>query len=399
MAVQHQQQKQSSPAQVAGVVSFYMTAALVMVFVNKAVLNSSPELPLLFLLIQLLIAVALLHLSSALFSHKIDLPRLELETAKKLAPVVLVNIIGLVFNTLCLRDVEASFFQIARGMQLPLTILVSSISTRQQPTGRVLIAAGTVTIGFLLGVSPSSFSSLSFSLTPAAPSVAQPSDHKAPGLVSLIYGVLSALFIAFHSVLIKSSLPHCNGSTIHLAYWTNLGSALFLFPFVLLTGEFFKVLSLALNKVDASVGGEWNASVFVWGSLVTGVFGFLLCVAGLLSIKVTSPVTHMFSSVSPASSLLWSDSCFFLLGFHLDFSFCEYAFAIRSRTFPSFLFVCLAAWICSLRVGEIDDSMHYNSEAGMPYGYAAQRNYTSDRPPKRHVRNPLLRVPAITITP
>ncbi|KAL5536003.1 hypothetical protein ACEPAF_4097 [Sanghuangporus sanghuang] len=298
MAVQHQQQKQSSPAQVAGVVSFYMTAALVMVFVNKAVLNSSPELPLLFLLIQLLIAVALLHLSSALFSHKIDLPRLELETAKKLAPVVLVNIIGLVFNTLCLRDVEASFFQIARGMQLPLTILVSSISTRQQPTGRVLIAAGTVTIGFLLGVSPSSFSSLSFSLTPAAPSVAQPSDHKAPGLVSLIYGVLSALFIAFHSVLIKSSLPHCNGSTIHLAYWTNLGSALFLFPFVLLTGEFFKVLSLALNKVDASVGGEWNASVFVWGSLVTGVFGFLLCVAGLLSIKVTSPVTHMFSSAA-----------------------------------------------------------------------------------------------------
>jgi hypothetical protein len=39
--------------------------------------------------------------------------------------------------------------------------------------------------------------------------------------------------------------------------------------------------------------------VFVWGSLVTGFFGFLLCVAGLLSIKVTSPVTHMFSSVRP----------------------------------------------------------------------------------------------------
>lgn len=37
---------------------------------------------------------------------------MELATAKKLAPVVLVNIIGLVFNTLCLRDVEASFFQV-----------------------------------------------------------------------------------------------------------------------------------------------------------------------------------------------------------------------------------------------------------------------------------------------
>lgn len=33
---------------------------------------------------------------------------------------------------------------------------------------------------------------------------------------------------------------------------------------------------------------------------MTGVFGFLLCIAGLLSIKVTSPVTHMVSSVSLA---------------------------------------------------------------------------------------------------
>jgi hypothetical protein len=44
--------------------------------------------------------------------------------------------------------------------------------------------------------------------------------------------------------------------------------------------------------------------VFIWGSLVTGFFGFLLCIAGLLSIKVTSPVTHMFSSVRPCSSRL-----------------------------------------------------------------------------------------------
>lgn len=32
-----------------------------------------------------------------------------------------------------------------------------------------------------------------------------------------------------------------------------------------------------------------------------GVFGFLICMAGLLSITVTSPVSHMFSSVRPTS--------------------------------------------------------------------------------------------------
>jgi GDP-fucose transporter C1 len=78
---------------------------------NKAVLNGSPDLPLLFLLLQLLIAVLLLHVAAA-FIARVEIPKLELETAKKLTPVVLVNVIGLVFNTLCLRDVEASFFQV-----------------------------------------------------------------------------------------------------------------------------------------------------------------------------------------------------------------------------------------------------------------------------------------------
>jgi GDP-fucose transporter C1 len=78
---------------------------------NKAVLNNAPELPLLFLLIQLIIAVILLHVSALLFK-RVEIPVFEKETAKNLTPVVLVNIIGLVFNTLCLRDVETTFFQV-----------------------------------------------------------------------------------------------------------------------------------------------------------------------------------------------------------------------------------------------------------------------------------------------
>lgn len=147
------------------------------------------------------------------------------------------------------------------------------------PSRKVIFAAGIVTIGFLLGVVPSS--SLPLTATPS--------------LLSLFYGVLSSLFIAFHAVLIKSSLPYCDNSTIQLAYWTNLGSSLFLAPFVFIHGEHATLRVLMLND-------QWNGTVFFWGSLVTGVFGFLLCVAGLLSIKVTSPITHMFSSVCPIPS-------------------------------------------------------------------------------------------------
>lgn len=72
---------------------------------------SSPDLPLLFLLIQLTLAVVLLH-GASIISTKVEIPKLELKTAKKLAPVTLVNVVGLVFNLLCLRGVDASFFQV-----------------------------------------------------------------------------------------------------------------------------------------------------------------------------------------------------------------------------------------------------------------------------------------------
>lgn len=143
------------------------------------------------------------------------------------------------------------------------------------PSAKIIMAAVGVTIGFMIGVAPSS--SIPVNLIPSS--------------LSLIYGVLSSLFIAFHAVLIKSSLPHCNNSTIQLAWWTNVGSAIILIPFVILTGEL-----QTLHTMTQMDGWDW--SVFAWGSAVTGVFGFLLCVAGLLSIKVTSPITHMFSSAS-----------------------------------------------------------------------------------------------------
>jgi len=248
---------------------------------NKAVLNAAPDLPLLYLFNQLVIAVLLLH-GATLFTARVQIPKLEVQTAKKLTPVVSVNIIGLIFNTLCLRGVEASFFQIARGLVLPLTILVSCIHTHARPSVRVLIAAGVVTVGFLTGISPNKNLPVSAS----------------PSVISLIYGLLSSLFIAVHAVLIKASLPHCNNSTIELAYWTNLGSAVMVAPLVLFNGEVQVFISLAGSA-------EWDSSTFLYGSMVTGVFGFLLCVAGLLSIKITSPITHMFSSVS-VGSRVWS---------------------------------------------------------------------------------------------
>ncbi|KAH9944222.1 uncharacterized protein BXZ73DRAFT_73791 [Epithele typhae] len=251
------------------VVSFYMAAA------NKAVLNAAPDIPLLFLLIQLVWAVVLLHVA-ARFTPKVEIPALELKTAKQLAPVTFVNAVGLIFNILCLRGVDASFFQIARGLVLPFTITVSSIHGRSIPSLQVLLAAFIVTFGFFIGVTPDTQVIQNLVNTPAGQPYSMESSHPSSSRSTRSDQVFAPLCQQFNhpaGILAESWLRSHPPSICPSP-------------------------RRAVDTVAADASPDWNASVFVWGSTVTGVFGFLLCVAGLLSIKVTSPITHMFSSAA-----------------------------------------------------------------------------------------------------
>lgn len=98
---------------------------------------------------------------------------------------------------------------------------------------------------------------------------------------------------AVHAVLIKRSLPYVDNSAIQLAYWTNATAALMLLPFVFFNGEVASVwVGLGYGQfTDPIAAGvshpgavitppTWDWQTFVLGCLVTGVVGFLLCVAG-----------------------------------------------------------------------------------------------------------------------
>ncbi|KAJ7449308.1 hypothetical protein FB451DRAFT_755745 [Mycena latifolia] len=270
-----------SPLKVAATVCFYIAAALVMVFVNKAVLNKTPDLPFTFLFIQLAIAVLLLR-SLALLSRtrlqrylpvKFELPVLDRNVTNKLFPFLSVGFLGLMFNTLCLANVDASFFQIARGLLLPCTILVSSVYYHVMPKANVLAAASLVTCGFVVGV---------------LPSLHRGSTSKEP-LMALFYGITSCLVLSVQTVLSKTATR--NYSVLALSYWGNLAMSVMTVPLILLNGE---VATLQRRLISSDE--DWTT--FVLGSAITGVFGFLLGIANVLSIKVTSPITHMFSSAA-----------------------------------------------------------------------------------------------------
>ncbi|KAJ7176461.1 hypothetical protein C8R46DRAFT_1188336 [Mycena filopes] len=284
-------QPEHSQMKVAAVVCFYIVAALVMIFVNKAVLNRTPDLPFTFLFIQLAIAVVLIRVLAIIsrtparrfLPIHFEVPVLDRGTARKMLPFFVVGFVGLVFNTLCLAKVDASFFQIARGLLLPCTIIVSSLFTRVFPRPNVVISALIVTCGFTIGVAPS-FAAYYHKSIAANP--------ESTPLLALLYGLISCIVLSVHAVLSKvvtSSLKHV--SVVALCYWGNLGMALCLVPCVLLNGE----LAVMRGRM-ANPNEDWTT--FVVGSAITGLFGFLLGIANVLSIQVTSPVSHMFSAAA-----------------------------------------------------------------------------------------------------
>lgn len=208
---------------------------------------------------------------------------ITLPTLRSLFPLILIDALGFTFNALCLRSVPAAFYQIARGLVLPLTILIVAISSRPmtRPSIKVVGCATVVTLGFFIGAG-------------GAGGIGGEGGIATP--TGLLYGFLSSLTIAVHAVLVKKSLAYVNGSSTLLSYYSNLGSAVLLGVLAVVKGEAYEFVGMVNGTHSSS--GDWDWATFAWGNLVTGVFGFLISIAGILSVKVTSPVTHMFSSVS-----------------------------------------------------------------------------------------------------
>ncbi|EUC59548.1 GDP-fucose transporter 1 [Rhizoctonia solani AG-3 Rhs1AP] len=272
-----------SPLKVAASVSFYIVAAIAMILANKWVLNKT-DTPVFFLFCQLVVAILLFVIAHVVGILK--LPRMvDRALLKGLMPMITVNVLGLNFNNFCLKYVDASFYQIARGLVLPFTVVTSIMFLRAAPPSkRILLACSIVTGGFFTGVflDHVTASSLASKTT---------TETKGPSMLGVFFGILSSMSTALQAVVIKRALDVVDGSAIDLAWYTNLLSAIGTLPIVLLAGEVPSVLGLMFGTTANGALGT-----FLWGTAVTGVFGFLICIATLFSIKVTSPITHMISS-------------------------------------------------------------------------------------------------------
>jgi len=267
------QDKQASRLTVVATVSFYLVTAIAMVMANKWVLNKT-TIPVFFLFTQLVIAIALfvtLHVMGYIFRIP-DRP-MDATLLKGLAPMVFMNVLTLNLTNFTLKFVDASFYQVARGLVLPFTVIISTYLLHARPSLLIIVAVGIVTFGFLLGVW--------LDLSPGGMTSTSP--------IGILFGVMSSCTTALQAVVIKRSLEVVKGNAMDLAWYNNLFSAVISIPVFILAGELPEVTKMVFDQGEAF-------SAFAFGAAVTGVLGFLICIAGFVSIKITSPITHMVSS-------------------------------------------------------------------------------------------------------
>ncbi|KAJ7291317.1 hypothetical protein C8J57DRAFT_1587217 [Mycena rebaudengoi] len=206
---------------------------------------------------------------------------LDPKICRGLIPMVGLNVLGLRvcssrLSNYTLKNVDASFYQVARGLVLPFTVCVSGLVLHTRPSLWILLSCALVTLGFFCGI------------------FLDGTDIQLKGVA---YGVASSSITAMHSVVIKQSLNVVNGSAILLSWYTNLLSIFVLAPIVFMVEG---------GSLVTAPGAMSPIRTFIWGSLITGAVGFMMSLASLLSIKVTSPITHMVSSAvrGVAASLL-----------------------------------------------------------------------------------------------
>lgn len=155
---------------------------------------------------------------------------------------------------------------------LPTTLLFQYLFLNNDASYRVIAACTVVCAGFFVGLFGDRGAN--------GAGVEGAATTQSVSLVGVFFGLLSSLTTAYHAIIIKQSLDVLQGDTMELVWYNNVCSAIALLPLLMLTGELGGVADGFMSTNES-----FPFLTFFIGTLVTGIFGFLINVAGFLQIK------------------------------------------------------------------------------------------------------------------
>lgn len=265
-----------SNTEIFSAVCFYWVVSISLVFLNKVAMSGDLELdaPLFMTWTQIVLAVIGCYAISTVKKLFPGLQALHFfpnfeyksEIAKGILPLTVVFIGMIVFNNLCLKYVEVSFYQVARSLTIVFNVVFSSFILQEKISRAVMTTVGVVVLGYLLGCD----GEVNFSW------------------IGVIFGISASLCVALYAISVKKALKLVKEDTWLLMIYSNVNAMLAMPVIILLGGEWKEIRS----TTAFSMGEFWSVV------LATGIFGFLINIATFLQIQFTSPLTHNVSGTA-----------------------------------------------------------------------------------------------------
>lgn len=189
------------------------------------------------------------------------------DVAQNVAPLTVVYIAMIALNNICLRYVEVTFYQVARSLTLPWTLLFSYMTLEDAGIDSPTLSACVVIFaGFVVG----SIGEINFSWA------------------GLIAGAASSACVAYYGIAIKKALPHVDNSHWKLLIYNTALAIVFFIPVLIAFGEMPGLANMTMTPAVERM------------LLISGILGFLINIAIFMQVKYTTALTNAISGTAKA---------------------------------------------------------------------------------------------------
>lgn len=178
-------------------------------------------------------------------------------------PLGLTRILGALSKTACLANVDAAFYQTARGLLLPFTAILSLYflpNTRFPPL--TLLGIVFVVLGFIGGIWVDLVQSLSLNW-------------------GIALGIWSSFTTAVETVVLKH---YSGGNDLHMLQLIFMSAAL--------SSVVYAPLVFVFESSAWSLASTLKHQEFATNALISAVVALTLAFSTWMQVKLTSPVTH-----------------------------------------------------------------------------------------------------------
>jgi len=263
-------------------VSFYWFVSISLTFLNKTVMTGvylNLDAPLFLSWTQFVMTVLCWLVMSSLrgrikvFSFFPPL-ELDLKKSRRILPLTLVFLGMIIFNNLCIKYVEVSFYYIARSLTIIFNIVFTYYILNKVTSKAAIGCCFLIIFGYVLGVQ----SEVHFSTT------------------GVFFGVIASVHVALNSIFAKKMLSEVVDESPELLMWYNNLNGIVILPF------FALFCSDELATLTTPEAWESITSRNFWAMIAsTGIFGFLIGYATYIQVQYTSPLTHNVSGTAKAA--------------------------------------------------------------------------------------------------